>query len=102
MVLDTTLLNTRHYKVRIKSKVEKRVVPSPTPRCSNYSKGSLRVALDYDRQLYLYISLNNTNILYLHIFVYILSSCHIDFIVWYPAAYHMINAATRKDIYKNV
>ena len=30
----------------------KEVVPSPTPRCSSYRKGSLRVALDYGRQLY--------------------------------------------------
>ena len=30
----------------------KGVVPSPTPRCSSYWKGSLRVALDYSRQLY--------------------------------------------------
>ena len=31
------------------------VVPSPTPRCSSYWKGSLRVALDYGCQLYLLI-----------------------------------------------
>ena len=30
----------------------KGVAPSPTPLCSSYWKGSLRVALDYDRQLY--------------------------------------------------
>ena len=56
MVLDTSLLNTQQYKVRIKSKVEesrKRVVPSPTPRCSSYWKGSILVALDYSPQLYL-------------------------------------------------
>ena len=29
-----------------------RVAPSATPRCSSYWKGSLRVALDYGRQLY--------------------------------------------------
>ena len=37
MVLDATLLNTRHYKVRIKGKVKQsreRVVPSLTPWCS--------------------------------------------------------------------
>ena len=56
MVLDTSLLNTQHYKVRIKGKVEKSregVAPSPTPWCSSYRKGSLRVTLDYGRQLYL-------------------------------------------------
>ena len=28
-------------------------MPSPTPRCSSYWKGSLCVTLDYNRQLYL-------------------------------------------------
>ena len=55
MVLDASLLNTQHYKVRIKGKVEQSregVVPSPTHWCSSYRKGSLRVTLDYGRQLY--------------------------------------------------
>ena len=54
MVLDASLLNTQHYKVRIKGKVEQSregVAPSPTPWCSSYRKGSLRVTLDYCRQL---------------------------------------------------
>ena len=58
MVLDASLLNTQHYKVRIKGKVEQSregVAPSPTPWCSSYRKGSLRVTLDYGRQLYFYI-----------------------------------------------
>ena len=36
MVLDASLLNTQHYKVRIKGKVEQSregVAPSPTPWC---------------------------------------------------------------------
>ena len=56
MVLDDSLLNTQHYKVRIKGKVEQSregVAPSPTPWCSSYRKGSLRVTLDYGRQLLL-------------------------------------------------
>ena len=39
MVLDADLLNTQHYKVRIKGKwinPGKGVAPSPTPRCSSY------------------------------------------------------------------
>ena len=55
MVLDASLLNTQHYKVRIKGKVEQSregVAPSPTPWCSSYRKGSLRVTLEYGRQLY--------------------------------------------------
>ena len=58
MVLDASLLNTQHYKVRNKGKVEqsrKGVAPSPTPWCSSYRKGNLRVTLDYGRQLYLLI-----------------------------------------------
>ena len=56
MVLDASLLNTQHYKVWIKGKVEpsrEGVAPSPTSWCSSYRKGSLRVTLDYGRQLYL-------------------------------------------------
>ena len=52
MVLDTTLLNTQHYKVRFKGKVEQFwewSSASPTPWCSSYRKGSLRVTLDYGR-----------------------------------------------------
>ena len=54
MVLDACLLNTQHYKVRIKCKVEQSregVTPSPTTWCSRYRKGSLRLTLDYGRQL---------------------------------------------------
>ena len=59
MVLDASLLNTQHYKVRIKGKVEQSregVEPSPTPWCSSYRKGSLRDTLDYGRQLYLFFT----------------------------------------------
>ena len=58
MVLDASLLNTQHYKVRIKGKVEQSregVAPSSTHWCSSYRKGSLRVTLDYGRQLYFYL-----------------------------------------------
>ena len=48
MVLDATLLNTQHYEVRIKGKVEQ------SRERSSYRKGSLRVTLDYGRQLYFY------------------------------------------------
>ena len=48
-----TLSNIR-YVSRVKwSNPGKGVAPSPTPRCSSYWKGSLLVALDYGRQLYL-------------------------------------------------
>ena len=57
MVLDASLLNTQHYKVRIKGKVKQsreEVAPSPTPWCSSYRKGSILVILDYGCQLYLF------------------------------------------------
>ena len=43
MVLDTSLLSTQQYKVRMRvkwSNPRKGVAPSPTPRCSSYWKGS--------------------------------------------------------------
>ena len=46
MVLDASVLNTQHYKVRIK---RKRVAPSPTFWCCSYRK----VTPDYSYQLYL-------------------------------------------------
>ena len=46
MVLDTSLLNTQQYKVRIKGKVEQ------SRKRSSFGKGSLLVILDYGRQLY--------------------------------------------------
>ncbi len=60
MVIDASLLNTQHYKVQIKGKVEQSwegVAPSRTPWCSSYRKGSLRVTLDYGHQLYLLITI---------------------------------------------
>ena len=56
MVLDASLLNTQHYKVRIKGKVEQsREGVAPSPWCSSYRKGNLRVTLDYGRQLYFHL-----------------------------------------------
>ena len=49
MILDASWLNTQHYEVQIKGKVEQsmeRSAPSPTPWCSTYRKGSLWVTLD--------------------------------------------------------
>ena len=62
MVPDASLLNTQQYKVRIKGKVEQsrdRSSASLTPRYSSYWKGSLRVTLDYGRQLYLLLQFNS-------------------------------------------
>ena len=49
MVLDAAFFNTQNYKVRIRCIVSnpgEGVAPSPSPRCSIYLKGSLRVNLD--------------------------------------------------------
>ena len=55
IMLDASLLNTQHYKSRIMGKMEQsreRNSASSTPWCSSYRKGSLRVTLDYGRQIY--------------------------------------------------
>ena len=49
MVLDSTLDNTKHYKVKIKVKWSnpvKGAAPSPTPRCYSYQIGSLLFTLN--------------------------------------------------------
>ena len=53
MALDAALLNTQHYKVRVKwSNPGNGVAPFHTPWCSSYWKVILRVTLDWSRQLY--------------------------------------------------
>ena len=55
MVLDASLLNTRHYTMWIKGKRSspgKGVAPSSTLQYSTYWKGSLWVTLDYDWPTY--------------------------------------------------
>ena len=67
MVLDASLLNTQHYKVRIKGKVEQsRERSSALPLhlgVVSYRKGSLRVTLEYGHQLYLLTLLIIINII---------------------------------------
>ena len=56
MVFGPALLNTQHYKVRIKimwSNPGNEVVPSPTPRCSSYWIGSFRVSTKVAKFTYL-------------------------------------------------
>ena len=51
-------LSLIRYVSRVKwSNSRKGVAPFPTPRCSSYWKGSLRVTLNYGRQFYLLILL---------------------------------------------
>ena len=57
--------------IRLGSRVKwsnpgKGVVPSPTPQCSSYCKGSLRVTLNYSRQLYFIHTHTHT-----HTYIYI-------------------------------
>ena len=90
MVLDASLLNTQHYKVRIKGKVEQSregVAPSPTPWCSSYRKGSLRVTLDYGRQFYFTYILTHSRYTHAHthththicIYIYISTFSHVRY-----------------------
>ena len=58
MVLDSSFLNARYYMIGIIGKwsnPEKSVALFPIPRCSSYSKGSLRVTLDYGEPTYSFI-----------------------------------------------
>ena len=76
LVFDAALLNTQHYKVRIKGKVEQSrewVVPSLTPRCSSYWKGasgSLSTKID---NFFTYLKakkLSKSVHIYLYIYIY--------------------------------
>ena len=50
-------LSIIRYGSRVKwSNPGKGVAPFPTPWCNSYRKGSLRVTLDYGRQLYFYLN----------------------------------------------
>ena len=58
MVLDTSLLNTQHYKVWNKSKWSNpgnNVAPFPTPWCSSYWKVILTVSLDSGWPTYIHV-----------------------------------------------
>ena len=53
-VLDTSLLNNQALiKGKMEQSRKRNSAPFHTPKCSSYWKSSFRVALDYDRQLYL-------------------------------------------------
>ena len=54
LILPCLTLSIIKYISRVKWTYRgKWLTPSPTPWCSSYRKGSLRVTLDYGRQLYL-------------------------------------------------
>ena len=60
LMLSCLTLSIIRYVSRVKwSNPGKGVAPSPTPRCSSYRKGSLRVTLDYGCQLYLHAQNNS-------------------------------------------
>ena len=55
MALDASFLNTQHYKVQIKGKVEQSREMSSPPY--TFKKGAFGFTLDYDRHLYFYLYL---------------------------------------------
>ena len=58
LILPCCTLSIIRYASRVKLiNPVKKIVPSPTPWCCSYWKGSFRDALDYDRQLYFYLLL---------------------------------------------
>ena len=76
MVLDTSMLNSQHYKVWIKSEWSnpwKGVVPSLTTQCSSYWKGSFWVTLNSgwpNYLLYTYIYTYWTSNTYINAYIY--------------------------------
>ena len=64
MVLDASLLNTQHYKVRIKGKVEQSWERSSSPYLqlggAAREKGAIRVTLDYGCPLYFSNKVNSS------------------------------------------
>ena len=94
MVLDTSLLNTQQYKVRIEGKKlshpGKGVAPSPTSWCSSYWKGSLLVALVYVADftlltiyiyIYIYIQIHIYKHIYKYTHIYSHTQTHFFFII---------------------
>ena len=71
MALDTSLVNTQQYKVRIKGKVEEsRERSKALPFTSVYWKGSILVAFDYFYFTYMEytnILLSRRNLLFVHL-----------------------------------
>ena len=61
LMLPCLTLSIIRYGSRVKwSNPGKELVPTPTPWCSSYRKWSLRVTLNYGRQIYLLSNTNNT------------------------------------------
>ena len=68
-------LSIIRYGSRVKwSNPGKGVAPFPTPWCSSYRKGSLRVTLDYGRQLHFF---------YLYIYIYMCVCVCVSEISWF-------------------
>ena len=73
MVLDASLLNTQHYKVRINGKVDQSRERSSTLGVVAIDKGAFQVALDNDLQLHL-------QYIYIYIYIYIVYGYH--YLTW--------------------
>ena len=83
IVLDTSLLNTQQYKVRMKSKVEQSWERSSALPYSSYWKGSLLVTLDYSHQLYLLTLLRSHIYIDICVCVYVCMYVYIIYIYIY-------------------
>ena len=88
-------LSIIRYGSRVKwSNPGKGVASSPTPRCSSYRKGSLRVTLDYGRQLY------NLYIYVLYVNLYVFPCVSIYFIHICTYVYIHANASVCECVFK--
>ena len=90
-------LSIIRYVSRVKwSNPGKEVAPSPTPWCSSYRKGSLRVTLDYGRQLYLLLYIYIYIYMYIYVYIYIYIYIYIYMCV-YIYIYIYINIGTTQN-----
>ena len=96
IVLEVVLLNTQHYKLRLKGKVEQGVLVFPTFRCSSFWKRNLRVALDFSRQhLYKYMKFTPKEHYWEWIFNYCGPFCpHLGsfFVLFFCFFFHYVSA----------
>ena len=78
MVLDTALLNTQHYKVRIKDKVE---------QSREWSSALSYTSLWYLLKRELQVTLNYGCQLYLHAYIYIYIHTHVNIYIYVHIIY---------------
>ena len=83
MVLDTALLNTQHYKVRIKGKVEQSrerssALPYTLVEKGTFGSSSTTVVNFTTYYIYIYIYIYKFMWVFIYIYIYIITRCEFD------------------------